>query len=82
MKNQLQDDHQLFTSQIFKQIEHLPLLLDKCSHLQKETVSLAEIREFVEDIEVLLVSSGAELDKQFEKLANEQGEHEIVDDFE
>lgn len=70
MKNQLQDDHQLFTSQIFKQIEHLPLLLEKCSHLQKETVSLAEIKEFIEDIEMLLATSGVELDKQLENLSN------------
>jgi hypothetical protein len=29
-----------------------------------------------------LATSGVELDKQFENLSNEQGEHEIVDDLE
>lgn len=30
MKNYLSDQNDLFTSKIYKQIENLPLLVDKC----------------------------------------------------
>jgi hypothetical protein len=82
MKSQLQDDHQLFASQLFKQLEHLPLLLDKCAHLRQDPASLSDVSAFIQDIEVLLASSGADLERQCESLVSEQGTHEIVDDLE
>lgn len=81
MRSQLQDEHHLFTTQLFKQIEHLPLLIEKCTQVKQDAASLKEIQSFVEDIEVLLATSGADLDKQCIALTSEPT-HEIVDDIE
>jgi hypothetical protein len=80
MKSQLSDNHQLFSSQLLKQIEHLPLLLEKCQHQPQESVTLTDISGFVNDIDVLLQTSEAELERESDALAKEQGGHDIITD--
>lgn len=59
MKGQLENNQQLFSNNIFKQIENLPLLVQKCQQIQQEDINNSDIKAFIEDIEVLLMTNGA-----------------------
>jgi hypothetical protein len=77
MKSQLQDNNQVFSNQLFKQIEHLPLLLRKCEQLQREQIHLKDIQAFIQDIETLLVTTSSQLEKDYDHLSKEQNTHDF-----
>lgn len=46
--------------------------------MQKEDITLNDIKAFIEDIEVLLMNTDAELEKEHEQLNKEETTHDII----
>lgn len=44
MKNQQQDDIQIYSNNIYKQVEHVPLLINKYEHVKSQDIHTDDIR--------------------------------------
>lgn len=47
MKNQQQDDIQIYSNNIYKQVEHVPLLIHKFEHVKGQDINTDDIKEFL-----------------------------------
>ena len=67
MKDQQHNNEEIFQHNMFKQMENLPVIIGKYDQLEKQQdIGVDDIREFVQEIEAVLIRTGQELARQQE----------------
>lgn len=81
MKDQLNNNCELFEHTIFKQMQDLPLILQKYDALKANQINYEDIQDFIKDIEELLKNTEIELNRQQESNRSIAGEDFIAEQY-
>ena len=80
MKGQLHNNYELFQHNIFKQMENLPVIIQKYEHLeQDQAITVDDIKGFISEIQEVLENTGKNLARQQEIDKNMGGEEVVAD---